>query len=170
MGKNLVLYFSRKGENYCAGAIKSLAKGNTQVAAEIIAETVGSDLFELETVEAYPSNYSACTDQAKIELQRNARPELVALPDVAAYDTVFLGYPNWWGTIPMPVATALEALDWSGKRICPFCTNEGSGLGSSERDIRQLAPGAIVCEGLAVTGHRVDASRARIEIWAKGLA
>lgn len=170
MGKSLVLYFSRKGENYCAGEIRSLAKGNTQVAAEIVAEAVGGELFELETVEAYPTNYSACTDQAKVELQRGTRPELVALPDVSAYDTVFLGYPNWWGTISMPVATALEALDLDGKRICPFCTNEGSGLGSSVRDIEWLAAGAEVCEGLAVTGHLVEASRERIAAWAKDLA
>ena len=170
MGKSLVLYFSRKGENYYAGTIKSLAKGNTQLAAEIVAEAVDGDLFELKTVEAYPANYSACTDQAKAELQQDARPELVALPDVQSYDTVFLGYPNWWGTIPMPVATALEALDLAGKRICPFCTNEGSGLGSSERDIERLAVGAKVCKGLAITGHKVEASRTKIEAWAKGLA
>ena len=169
MSKNLVLYFSRKGENYCAGAIKSLEKGNTERAAEYIAEAVDGDLFELETVEAYPASYSACTDQAKEELRANARPKLVALPDVSGYDTVFLGYPNWWGTFPMPVATALEALDLAGRRICPFCTNEGSGLGSSERDIERLAAGATVCSGLAVTGHKVEASRAQIMDWAKKL-
>ena len=167
MTTSIVIYFSRKGENYCAGTIRKLEKGNTQLAAELIAGVTGADLFELETVEPYPENYSACTDQAKRELAEDARPELKALPNIDAYDQVFVAYPNWWGTIPMPVATALEALDLAGKRVRPLCTNEGSGMGSSERDIKRLVPNAKVERGIAVTGHLVAESRGRISAWAR---
>lgn len=142
MSNSIVVYFSRKGENYCAGTIRKLEKGNTQLAAEFIREAIGADLFELEAVEAYPENYNTCTDQAKRELAERARPALKGLPSVDAYDLVFIAYPNWWGTIPMPVAAALESLDLAGKRVRPLCTNEGSGMGSSERDIKRLAAGA----------------------------
>lgn len=134
----LIAYYSRRGENYCSGTVKSLPKGNTERAAEFIHSAVGGDLFEAETVTPYPESYRACTEQAKAELHDNARPELKAYPDLAGYDTIFLGYPNWWGTMPMCMFTLLERYDLTGKTIVPFCTNEGSGMGSSERDLKWL--------------------------------
>ena len=82
-----------------------------------------------------------------------------------AYDTVILGYPNYCGTIPMPVATFLHAFDLTGKKILPFCTNEGSGMGSSVSDIKKYAPGAIIEEGLSVNGSRSRESGAALETW-----
>ena len=114
-----------KGENYWNGQIKNLAKGNTEIVAEMIAGLTGGDLFEVQTVQDYAADYYACTDQAKAELQQNARPALKRLPEhLEQYDTIFVGYPNWWGTIPMALFTLLEGIDLSGKRILPFCTNE----------------------------------------------
>ena len=103
----------------------------------------------------YAADYYACTDQAKAELQQNARPALKRLPEhLEQYDTIFVGYPNWWGTMPMALFTLLEGIDLSGKRILPFCTNEGSGMGRSESDLRKLCPGAIVEQGFRFTGLR----------------
>lgn len=102
MSKTLIVYYSRKGENYVNGNIRNLSKGNTEVIAEMIADLTGGDLFEVETVKTYPADYYACIDEAKAELRQGARPELKAYPDsLDGYDTIFVGYPNWWGTMPM---------------------------------------------------------------------
>lgn len=165
---NLIVYFSRKGENYWNGSIRNLAKGNTARAAEFVREAVGGDLFELETIKSYPADYYACIAEAQRELNEGARPALKALPEsLAPYGTVFLGYPNWWGTMPMAVCTFLESFDWAGKRIAPFCTNEGSGMGSSERDIARLCRGAEVLRGLSVHGAETAQSKNKIADWAK---
>lgn len=168
MKKSLIVYYSRKGENYWNGQIKDLAQGNTEVVAEMIAALTAGDLFEIETVKSYPANYTACTDEAKAELRAQARPALKRFPDhLDDYDTIFLGYPNWWGTMPMPVFTFLEHYDWHGKRILPFCTNEGSGMGASERDIQATCPGADVAAGLAIHGAEASASRSKVEAWVR---
>lgn len=112
MRKPLIVYYSRKGENYWNGQIKNLAKGNTEIVAEMIAGLTGGDLFEVQTVQDYAADYYACTDQAKAELQQNARPALKRLPEhLEQYDTIFVGYPNWWGTMPMALFTLLEGID-----------------------------------------------------------
>ena len=106
---NLIVYYSRKGENYWNGSIKNLTKGNTAIAAEYIHKAVGRDLFEVETVKEYAKDYYACIEEAQKELHANARPALKAYPDsIDGYDTVFIGYPNWWGTMPMAMCTFLE--------------------------------------------------------------
>lgn len=166
--KNLIVYYSRKGKNYYNGAIKNLTKGNTEIAAEFIKEAVGGDLFEIKTVKDYPEDYYACIDVARSELRENARPELQSYPNnFSDYDNVFVGFPNWWGTMPMAVLTFLEKYDWSDKKIFPFCTNEGSGLGSSVRDIKSICKGADVSDGLSVVGHKTQDSTEQIKIWAK---
>ncbi len=168
---NLIAYYSRAGENYWAGGMKTLAKGNTARVAEYIQQAVGGDLFELETVRAYDPAYMACIEEAKAELRENARPELKALPrSLDSYGTVFLGYPNWWGTCPMCVFTFLQSFDFAGKRIIPFCTNEGSGMGRSERDIAAACPGATVERGLSVLGHESEGAQATVAAWAKRFA
>lgn len=167
----LIAYYSRKGENYWAGNIKVLAKGNTERVAEFAAEATGGDLFEIRTVRDYSESYMECIEEAKEELQANARPELVEYPEsLDAYDTIFVGYPNWWGTCPMCVFAFLEHFDLTGKRIVPFCTNEGSGMGESERDLKSVCKGATVEKGLSVIGNRAADSHDRVVSWAKSMA
>ena len=165
--RKLVAYFSRAGQNYVGGSIVDLPVGNSRVAAEAIAEKVGADLFEIETVDAYPADYTECTEVAAAEKRAGVRPELAADVDTDLYDVIYLCYPNWWGTCPMAVLALLEGHDLSGKIVRPLCTNEGSGMGSSERDIRAAAPGATVGEGLAVAGGAVVRSRDVIQRWAE---
>lgn len=166
MSNILVAYFSRAGQNYVNGSVRPLAVGNTEVVARMVAEKTGGDLFKIETVRAYADDYTACTEEAQEEKRTQARPELKALPEgFDGYDTVVLGYPNWWGTMPMAVYTFLEALDFTGKTVLPFCTHEGSGLSSTERDIARLCPGAEVLGGLAVHGADAAGARASVEAW-----
>lgn len=164
----LIVYYSRKGQNYCSGSIRDLEKGNTEIVAEMISNLTGGDLFEIETVKEYPADYYACTDEANQELKSDARPELKAYPDsIDGYDTIFVGYPNWWGTMPMAMFTFLENYDLSGKRILPFCTNEGSGMGSSERDLKKLCKGADIKRGLSVHGSEAASSGKKVEAWVR---
>lgn len=168
MAKILTVYFSRKGENYWKGAVRDLEKGNTEIAAEFVQKAVGRALFEVQTTEDYPAEYRACCAQAARELREDARPALKALPaEAKECDVLFLGYPNWCGTMPMALFTFLESFDASGKTIAPFCTNEGSGMGRSEADIAKLCPGARVAKGLSVRGCEAAQSEARIAEWAK---
>ena len=171
MSKTLIVYYSRKGENYVNGSVRNLAKGNTEVVAEMIASLTGGDLFEIDTVKPYAADYYACIDEAKEELRQNARPELKDYPDsLDGYDTIFVGYPNWWGTMPMAMFTFLEHFDLTGKRILPFCTNEGSGMGSSERDLKRVCKGAKVESGLSIHGAEAAYSRGTVEAWVRKLA
>ena len=168
MAKILTVYYSRKGENYFGGTIRSIKKGNTERVAEYIQKAVGCDLFELETVREYSADYKTCTEEAAAEKRSNARPALKKLPDsLEGFDVIFLGYPNWWGTAPMAVFTFLDSFDFSGKTIIPFCTNEGSGMGSSERDIRRECPGADVRSGLSVRGSDAERSETKVNAWAR---
>ncbi len=165
---NLILYYSRKGENYVNGSIQTISKGNTERVAEFIQKAVGGDLFEIEPVREYSASYMTCIKEAQDEQRGNKRPAVKSLPEnLDAYDTVFIGYPNWWGTMPMFMFTVLDAFDWTGKKIVPFCTNEGSGLGSSERDIKASCSGAIVKPGLSVHGGSAAESEKQVAAWAK---
>jgi flavodoxin len=157
-GKALIVYFSRVGTSKSFAGVDavssaSLPKGNTIVIANMIRDIVGADMFQIVTVNSYPADYDETTDVALKEQHANARPKLSThVPRMADYDTIFLGYPDWWGTLPMPVFSFLEEYDFSGKTIIPFCTHEGSGLGNSRSDIRRLCPKAKLLEGLAVRG------------------
>lgn len=168
MAKNLILYYSRKGENYFNGIIRSVAKGNTERAAEFIEQAVGGDLFELDTVRPYSADYTTCTEEAKEEFKQQARPALKKmLSDISAYDHVFVCGPCWWGTFPMAVFTQAEQLDWTGKKVMVLMTHEGSGLANSERDLKKLCRGAVFGTALAVQGSRVEQEEAAIKSWAK---
>lgn len=168
MANILIVYYSRKGENYWNGSLKTIAKGNTERVAEFIQRAVGGDLFEVDTVKPYSASYMTCIEEAKQELRAKARPEIKAFPeDLDKYDTIFVGYPNWWGTMPMCMFTLLERCDLSGKTILPFCTNEGSGLGSSERDLKALCKGANVLPGLSIHGAEAEQSEQKAAAWAK---
>jgi len=166
MSKILIAYYSRKGQNYLDGRIVNLSVGNTEVAAKKIQAIKGGDLFHIDTVVAYPKDYTETTEVAMAEKKTNARPELTDIvKDMDAYDVVYLGYPNWWGTFPMAVFTFLESYDFAGKTIIPFCTHEGSGLGSSERDIKKLCPSANVEKGIAIKGGSVNSADGAIQSW-----
>jgi len=162
----LIAFFSRSGNNYVNGTIVNLPVGNTEVIAKMIREMTGGDLFHIEAVNAYPGEYTETTEVAKEELRTSARPKLTRqLENFASYDAIFLGYPNWWGTMPMPVFTFLEEHDLSGKTIVPFCTHEGSGLGRSVADIRKTCPKATVLEGIALRGGDVNNARGAVSGW-----
>lgn len=164
----LIAYFSRTGENYVNGTIKELSVGNTEIAAKLIQSKTGADMFRLVPLVSYSEDYNECIEQAKDDQRRGARPELTAYPDsIEQYDTIYLGYPNYWGTMPMCVFTFLEHFDFSGKTIRPFCTHEGSGLGSSVGDIKKLCPNAKVGTGLAIHGAEADKSESDIDKWLK---
>lgn len=165
---NLILYYSRRGENYVNGSLQQLSKGNTERVAEFVQKAVGGDLFEIEPVRSYSASYMTCIREAQAEQRSNERPAVRTLPaSLDGYDTIFIGYPNWWGTMPMFLFTVLDAFDWTGKTIVPFCTNEGSGLGSSEQDIRNACPGAKVLPGLSIHGGSAASSEKQVVAWAK---
>lgn len=162
----LIAYFSRRGNNYVNGQIKNLAVGNTEIAAVLIHDATGAKLFQIDPVVPYSMDYSKCIEEAKQDKKRDARPELkVWLENLDGYDTIYLGYPNFWGTMPMAVFTFLEHYDFSSKTIKPFCTHEGSGMGTSESDIKRLCPGAHVEPGLAIHGADVKNAETAIQNW-----
>ena len=164
----LIVYFSRRGENYVSGRIQPLSVGNTEVVARRLQVLTGADLFQLEPVHPYSDNYNQCIEQAQADQRQDARPALRALPDhLEDYDTIYLGYPNYWGTMPMCVFTFLASFDFTGKTILPFCTHEGSGLSRAVQDIQKAAPGAAVTKGLALYGSGVDSARAALEQWVR---
>jgi flavodoxin len=168
--KSLIAYFSRKGNNYVDGKIENLPIGNTEVIAKKIQGLTGSEIFRIRTVRSYPEDYTEATNVAQEEKRGNARPELTEkVEDINSYDVIYIGYPNWWGTMPMALFTFLESYDLSGKTIVPYCTHEGSGMGSSERDIKRLCPKAKVLSGLAIRGGRVDRADEDVANWLKEL-
>ena len=166
MSKTLIAFFSRADENYFGGAMRYVKVGNTEIVCDLIREMIDADVFRIEMKKTYSPVYMICIEEAKRDLREKARPELVSYPDsIDAYDTVILAYPNYWGTIPMAVATFLEKYDFTGKTILPLCTNEGSGMGGSERTIKQCAPGATVKKGLPVTGSSAANSGEIVKRW-----
>ncbi len=158
MSKNLIAYFSRAGEQYSVG---NITKGNTAIVAEIIAEKTGGDMFEIKVVnDNYPNEYTPLIQFAKKEKQENARPEIMGDVNIDNYDTVFIGYPNWWAEMPMPIYTFMDSYDLTNKKIYHFCTHEGSG--------------GVKREGFAIYGHTAQNNRAEAEKqvseWLKNIA
>ena len=168
MAKTLIAFFSRADENYFGGAMRYVKVGNTEIVVNKMKEMIDADTFKIEMKNPYSPVYMTCIEEAKKDLRAKARPELVSMPaSIDEYDTVILAYPNYWGTMPMAVCTFLENFDFSGKTILPLCTNEGSGMGSSEREIRKTCPGADVKRGLPVTGSTAANSKSSVERWLK---
>ena len=155
MSKILIAYFSRADENYYTGSIRSVTVGNTAKVAIALSELTHGKLFEIKRVQPYAHNYNQCTSEAQIELNNNERPAIVSDIDVSAYEVLLLGFPMWWGTMPMPVFTFLERhqADLVGKDVYPFCTHEGSGFGHSLSDLKRLLPQSHIKEGFEVYGH-----------------
>ena len=167
MAKNLIIYFSHRGQNYWNGSFKFLEKGNTEICAEYIQKAVGGELFEIKTVKDYSSNYLTCAKEAKAELCADARPKLERyLDSVAGYDNIFVCGPCWWGTYPCAVFSLLDRLDFTGKTVIPLMTHEGSGLARASQALRDHCKAATVGKGLAV--HGADAARSckAITAWA----
>ncbi len=168
--KTLVVFFSRTGENYAVGNIK---KGNTHVIADMIAQETDGDIFQIVPVKAYPDDYTKCTEVAKREADAKARPAVKDDVKVDGYDVIFVGYPNWWGDMPMPVYTFIEKHKWQGKTVIPFCTHEGSGLGSTASNLKSACKGATVLKGLAVRGavaqKEQDKAKKSVDAWLKTL-
>ena len=163
---DLVIYFSRNGENYFGGELKNIEKGNTEVIAEYIQEITGSDMFKVEPAVEYPADYMQCIDVAKKEQEEDVRPEVKELlEDISSYDTIYIGFPNWWGTFPMPMFTQLEQLDFSGKTVKPFVTHEGSGFGKSTKDLKKICKGADIKKGLSIPGANVGSAKSMVESW-----
>ena len=161
----LVAFFSRAGENFFPGGMRYIEKGNTHIAAEILAGLTNADLFEIKSKTEYSAVYKECVAQSIAEYKGNMRPELKENIDISDYDTIFIGYPNWCGTMPMPVWTFLESHDFTGKVVCPFCTNEGSGLANSLSDMDKLIPEADRRAGLSLKGSRVQEAGPELEKW-----
>ena len=145
--------------------------GNVEYMASVIQETVGGNLFQIETVQQYPLDHDPLVDQAAEEQDADARPELAThIENLDSYDIIFLGYPNWWGDMPQALYTFLEEYDFSGKTIIPFCPHGGSGFSRTESTIAQLQPGATVSEnGLTISRNDVADSHDQIAQWAAGL-
>lgn len=170
MSKPLIVFYSLKGETYLPEGIEILEKGHTAQAAEFIAEAVEGDLFEIETIKEYKTNHYKMIKEAKEELDKGIKPELKKYPDsLEDYEIIYLGYPNWFNTLPNPVMTFLENTDLSGKKIVPFSTSGGGGIEKSLPAIEERAPQAEILEGKNFLGHKVDQSEEEIKSWAKGV-
>lgn len=137
MTKSIVIYFSRGDEEYAVG---NVTPGNTELLAKEIINQTGADEFKIIPVEKYPKDYMECVNLATKERNQNSRPAYQGDIDLADYDTIYLGYPIWWGDLPMIVYTFLENHDLSGKTIIPFNTHEGSGNSGTYESLQQKFP------------------------------
>lgn len=166
MKKVLIAYYSRKGQNWVNGEIQDLEVGNTQAFAEILKSEVGKikgidgkkvsvTTFKIVPTTIYPASYNDCTLVAKKELEENAFPPLKADKSILSYDTIFIGFPCWWSTMPRCIATFLRGKDFTGKTVIPFVTHEGSGLGTSMFDMKKYCKNANLKEGVAIKGSTV---------------
>lgn len=169
--KVLIVYFSHTGENYSVG---NITEGNTHIIADMIADATGGKTFEIVPVKDYPhDSYDAVVEIAKKEKEQKARPAIKGDVNVEDFDVIFLGYPNWWGDMPMCVYTFIEKHNWNGKTVVPFCTHEGSGLSSTESYIANACKGATVAKGLAVRGdtaqNKRDQARKTVNSWLEKL-
>ena len=152
-GKSLVIYFTWSG--------------NTEALAQEIQRQTGSDIFKIETAEPYPSDYNTTVDQAREELNRGARPVLktAKVDNLADYDFIFIGVPNWWSSLPTPVMTFLEANDFSGKTLALFVTHGGGGVARCDRELAQFCPNSKRTAPLSVGGSRARNSASQVTEW-----
>ena len=161
----LVAYFSLAGEQYEVGVIE---KGNTEIVAEMIADATGADTFKIESTEEYPTTYDGLLDVSRQE--EDNPPEIAGTVDnMDNYDTIFLGYPIWWGDTPTIIKVFLQSYDFSGKTIIPFCTHGGSGLAGTDRTIGELCPDSTIGKSLAIRGSTAqndqDSAKESVTKW-----
>ena len=168
--KILVVYFSRTGENYNVGNVEV---GNTAMVASYIKDYLKADSFEIIPVNKYPDKYQECLDQATKEKNENARPEIQnKITNFDQYDTIFVGYPIWWGDLPMIMHTFFESYDFNGKKVIPFNTHEGSGDAGTYSTVQKDLPKAnVITDGLDLDGKtaRSDDGKQKTIDWLKGL-
>ena len=159
--KSLIIYFSRADENYAVGYID---KGNTEIVAEYVQELTGADVFKVEPAVPYAKDYKTCIEEAK---QRIGNAPIKEKPgDISAYDTVFIMSPIYWGTYAPEIETALDGLDFGGKKVRVICTHEGSGLANMPSDVKKMCKGADVdTNGLAIKGSQAKESKKKVEEW-----
>ena len=165
--KVLIAYFSRTGNEYGLG---NITKGNTAIIADIIAEQTDADLFEIKPVKPYPNDYKECTKIASQEKAHKMRPEIIGKVDnFQDYDVIFIGYPIWYGDMPMAVYTFIESYDFSGKKIIPFCTHGGSGLSSTDQALTLACPNAEILRGFEIRGataqNHTEEAKAKVLEW-----
>lgn len=174
-GKSLVVYFSvpeTDGVDASSGASRLVSNdkvmGNTQYIASIISEATGSDLFEIKTVHTYPGSHKALINAAKVEINNNTRPKLAThIKNLNNYDIVFVGFPNWWYDMPMPLYSFFDEYDFSDKTVIPFCTHGGSRFSDAIKTIRGLEPKASVLDGYAIPRDRVSEAKPNVLNWLK---
>ncbi len=172
----LVAYFSWAdnavvdGEVDVVSSPSVVSPGNVQQLAVWVQEETGGDLFSIQVTDPYPSDWDACLERANDERSQNVRPQLVEnVENIEQYDTVFVGYPDWWSDAPMLIYSFIESYDWNGKTLIPFCTSGGSGFGRSLEKLPDSAPGANILEGLHVSGSSVESASDEIASWISGL-
>ena len=144
--------------------------GNTKAVAEEIHKQVGGDLIEIVPATPYSETYNVCVAKAKAEQTANARPAInTKIADFDQYDTVYLGYPNWWGSMPMPVATFIETYKLDGKKVAPFFTHGGGGVQRCMSDLQKLAPNAKFTQYLCLSGSSAKTAQSEIKNWLSSL-
>lgn len=167
LGRQLIAYYSRRGQNFVGGELRDLAVGNTELAAEMLQVLTRADIFRIEPVREYSSDYCRCIDQARQDLLRGVRLELKRWPEGwEEYNTVYLGYPNHWNTLPVAVFSFLEQLDFTGKTVYPFCVYEWGGLGRSVDDLRRACPTARIGPSLPLRGEDIRQELYALVDWA----
>lgn len=163
--KGLIIYFSRKDENYFGGEKKYIEKGNTEVIAEYIKEITDSDIFKVEPLNPYSEKYSDALEEAKMRTKNHNAPIKESVPDISSYEVIYVGSPVYFENMPQELVTALKDLDFKGKTIRPFITHEGSGLGSIPSELSKLCKDAVVTDALAIIGSKVNDSKKIVESW-----
>ncbi len=163
--KSLIIYFSRADENYFGGEMRYIDKGNTEVIAEYIKDITGGELFKVEPLNPYPSNYMKCIEEAKIRTREHNAPIKENIPDISSYEIIYVGSPIYWGGMPEELFTALKGYDYTGKTIRPFTTHEGSGLSGVPNQLKEICVGANFTSGLAIVGSEVNSSKSKVEQW-----
>lgn len=163
--KSIIIYFSRADENYFAGEMKYIEKGNTEILAEYIKEITNADMFKVEPLNPYSTKYYECIDEAKERTKTHNAPIKEKVPDISSYEVIYIGSPIYWGGMPEELITALKGLDYSGKVIRPFVTHEGSGLSGVPRQLKEICVGAEVLDGLSIVGSQVNNSKDKVENW-----
>ncbi|MBR3303085.1 MAG: NAD(P)H-dependent oxidoreductase [Bacteroidales bacterium] len=165
--KAIVIFFSHAGENYKVGNIEV---GNTKIVADYISEITGADQFEVVAVKSYDMPYNKLIEVAKKEQQTGEKPAFKGeLKGLEKYDTVFVGTPIWWGTFPQVMFTFFDKYDLSGKKIYPFSTHEGSGLGSIVKDLQRIYPKGDIQKGFSIYGHDVRSGKEKVAKWLSGI-
>ena len=166
MSKRLIAFYSRAGENYFSGEVRRVEKGNCEKLVKHIAEKVDADVFRIEMETPYSEDYLVCTEEAKADLDNGARPKLLNTQEsIDEYDDIILVYPNYWGSIPMVLYTWGEHLNWTGKKVYPVCSSEGSGFGNTVSNLRKLCTGAKFVPGYTVNGSDIEKSGNLLNEW-----